>query len=84
MIKGLPQAINNIPPADDSGLPRSFGERVQQEKWEEEKERMLELGRQAGDSVRTPVSCGCSTEAHVNRLDGRDIRSHIRLCVECY
>ncbi|KAF9501399.1 hypothetical protein BDN71DRAFT_1501119 [Pleurotus eryngii] len=51
VIKGLPQAINNIPPADDSRLPRSFGERVQQEKWEEEKERMLELGRQVGDSM---------------------------------
>lgn len=74
VIKGLPQTINNIPPADDSGLPRSFGERLQQEKWEEEKERMLELGRQAGDSVRPVISC-CSNEAHsrLERLDGRDI-----------
>ncbi|KAJ8453443.1 hypothetical protein ONZ45_g19715 [Pleurotus djamor] len=52
MLKSISQTINNLPThTEGDGMPRTFGQRVQEEKWEEEKERMLELGRQAGDTM---------------------------------
>lgn len=51
--------FNNMPPATNSPFPPppgvqwGFGQQLQAQQWEEEKERMWALGRQAGDSVRS-------------------------------
>ncbi|KAL0951906.1 hypothetical protein HGRIS_008561 [Hohenbuehelia grisea] len=52
-LKTIPESINRIPPAQDMvpSVPWMLGYQHQDQRWEQEKEKMRDLGQQAGDMM---------------------------------
>ncbi|KAL0955870.1 hypothetical protein HGRIS_002069 [Hohenbuehelia grisea] len=52
-LKSVPESINRIPPAQDMvpSVPWMFGYQHQDQRWDQEKAKMWDLGRQAGDTM---------------------------------